>query len=54
MPKREAGEKLSDFVGRFVSNKREEKKFPERKQRLAVAYHEAREQSRKENRHGKA
>ncbi len=41
MPEREKGEKLSDFIGRFLSNKREEKKFPQLKQRLAVGYSEA-------------
>ena len=50
MPARKEGEKLSDFIGRFVSNKREERKFPDRKQRLAVGYSEAREQSKKEKR----
>lgn len=50
MPARKAGEKLSDFIGRFVSNKHEERKFPNVKQRLAVGYAEAREQSRKEKR----
>lgn len=54
MPARKAGEKLSDFIGRFVSNKREEKKFPNKAQRLAVGYAEAKEQSRKERHHGKA
>jgi len=49
MPQREKGEKLSEFIGRFVSDKRERKKFPEQKQRLAIAYHEARERSRKES-----
>ncbi len=53
MPKRESGEKLSNFIGRFVGSKREEKKFPNIKQRLAVGYSEAREQS-KRNKHGKA
>ena len=48
MPKRHEGEKLSSFIGRFVSSKREEKKFPDRKQRLAIAYSEAREQAKKE------
>ena len=47
MPAREPGEKLSDFVGRFVKSKRERKQFPEVKQRLAVAYSEARERHRK-------
>ena len=48
MPKRHEGEKLSSFIGRFVSSKREEKKIPDRKQRLAIAYSEAREQAKKE------
>ena len=50
MPLREKGEKLSHFIGRFVSSTREEKKFPKLKQRLAVAYSEARERDRKEKR----
>jgi hypothetical protein len=50
MPKREEGEKLSDFISRFVGSKREERKFPNTKQRLAVGYSEAREQSKKEKR----
>ncbi len=50
MPSREKGEKLSDFIGRFVGDKREERKFPNRKQRLAVAYSEARERASKEKR----
>lgn len=54
MPARKEGEKLSDFIGRFASSKREERKFPERKQRLAVGYAEAREHTRKESRHDKA
>lgn len=41
MPKREKGEKLSDFVARFVKTKHEKRKFPDLKQRLAVAYSEA-------------
>jgi hypothetical protein len=51
MPARKEGEKLSDFISRFVSNKHEEKKFPNKRQRLAVGYAEAKEQSRKERRH---
>jgi hypothetical protein len=50
MPARREGEKLSSFIGRFVSNKREERKFPEKAQRLAVGYAEAREQAKKEKR----
>ncbi len=47
MPERRAGEKLSAFIGRFVSNKRDKKKWPNIKQRLAVGYSEARQASRK-------
>jgi hypothetical protein len=50
MPQREKGEKLSDFIGRFVSSKREERRFPNKSQRLAVGYSEAREQAKKEKR----
>jgi hypothetical protein len=53
MPLREKGEKLSDFIGRFVSNKHEKHKFRDIKQRLAVAYSEAR-QSKKGRLHAKA
>ena len=48
MPAREKGEKLSDFISRFVGSKREAKKFPDVKQRLAVGYSEARESAKKE------
>ena len=48
MPERKTGEKLSDFIGRFVSSKREKKEFPKIKQRLAVGYAESRERARKE------
>jgi hypothetical protein len=54
MPKRESGEPLSKFISRFVGDKAEEKKFPDRKQRLAVGYAEARESAKKERRHGKS
>ena len=47
MPQRHKGEKLSEFISRFVSSKREKKQFPEVKQRLAVGYSEARHESRK-------
>ena len=52
MPKRESREKLSNFIGRFVGSKREERKFPNMKQRLAVGYAEAKEHS-KRNKNGK-
>ena len=48
MPERQHGEKLSKFIGRFVSSKREERKFTKIKQRLAVGYSEAREAARQE------
>jgi hypothetical protein len=51
MPARKEGEKLSDFISRFVSSRHEEKKFPTVKQRLAVGYSEARESAKKEKRH---
>jgi hypothetical protein len=53
MPVRHEGEKLSDFIGRFVGSKREKRKFPDLKQRLTVGYSEARERSRKES-HGQS
>jgi len=42
VPLREKGEKLSHFVGRFMKSKHEKRLFPETKQRVAVAYSEAR------------
>lgn len=48
MPIKKTGEKLSHFIGRFVSSKREEKQFPNMKQRLAVGYSEAKEHAKKE------
>jgi len=51
MPIRERGEKLSDFIGRFVKAK-SERKYPI-KQRLAIAYSEAKERSKKESAHAK-
>jgi hypothetical protein len=53
MPERHRGEKLSAFIGRFVSSKRERKQFPDIKQRLAVGYSEAR-QAAKKGHHAKA
>jgi hypothetical protein len=54
MPERHRGEKLSTFIGRFVSSKRERKQFPELQQRLAVGYAEARRASGKKGYHAKA
>jgi len=42
MPKRESGEGLAHFIGRFVKNGKMKKKFSDIKQRLAVAYSESR------------
>ncbi len=47
MPERHSGEPLGEFISRFVGSKRERKKFPKVKQRLAVGYREAREGARK-------
>lgn len=49
MPERRSGEPLSAFIGRFVSNKREKRKHPELKQRLAIGYAEAREHSKRKS-----
>jgi hypothetical protein len=50
MPQRTKGESLSEFIGRFVGSKRERKKFPDVKQRLAVGYAESRERAKNEKR----
>jgi len=47
MPAAKQGEKLSDFLSRFVSSKREDRKYSNVKQRLALGYSEAREQAKK-------
>ncbi len=49
MPEKRAGEPLSAFIGRFVGNKREKRKFPSIKQRLAVGYAEAKRATRNRN-----
>jgi hypothetical protein len=41
MPIRTAGEPLNKYIQKFVSSKHEKKKFPDIKQRLAVAYSES-------------
>jgi hypothetical protein len=41
MPARTEGEPLSKFIGRFMKSKRDKKKWPDIKQRLAVGYSEA-------------
>ncbi len=52
MPIREKGEKLSHFISRFVGSGREERKFPNIKQRLAVGYSEAKRESARSKKHG--
>jgi hypothetical protein len=47
MPERNSGEPLNKFISRFVSSKREKKKFTDIKQRLAVGYSEGGEKKRK-------
>ena len=42
MPEPHKSEKLNTFVGRYVSSKEATKSFPKKKQRLAIAYSEAR------------
>ena len=42
MPQPQKGESLSNFVGKYVSSKEATKSFPKKKQRLAIAYSEAR------------
>lgn len=43
MPKPEEGETLGDFVSKYETSKHAKKKFPKKKQRLAVAYSEGKE-----------
>ena len=47
MPDRHKGEPLNKFVSRYVGSAHAEKKFPKLKQRLAVAYSEARAGARR-------
>jgi hypothetical protein len=47
MPSVEKGEKLSDFVAKYMGSKKARKDFPEQKQRAAVAYSEFREKKKK-------
>lgn len=47
MPERKKSEPLNEFIGRFVGSKKEKKKFPDMKQRLAVGYAEAREHAKR-------
>jgi hypothetical protein len=47
MPKRTPGESLNEFLGKFMKSKHDKKKWPKRKQRLAVGFAEAREGARR-------
>lgn len=47
MPERSKGEPLNAFIGRYMGSKRAQKDFPKQKQRLAVAYSEAKSASKK-------
>jgi len=47
MPERHKGEPLNKFIGRYMGSKRAQKDFPSQKQRLAVAYSEARAAAKK-------
>jgi len=46
-PKPEKGEKLSDFMQRYMKSSEAQKSFPKQKQREAIAYSEYRERKRK-------
>lgn len=43
MPEPHKGEKLGDFVSKYMGSKESRKKFPKRGQRAAVAYSKAEE-----------
>jgi hypothetical protein len=47
MPTPHKGEPISEFVHRFVGSKEAERSFPKKKQRLAVAYSEARAKAKR-------
>ena len=47
MPARKSGEKLSEFIGKFMRDKHDKKKWPDKKQRLAVGFAEARKHAGK-------
>lgn len=46
-PAREKGEKLSDFMAKFMKSKHDQKKWKNPKQRLAVGYAEAKEHAKR-------
>jgi hypothetical protein len=47
MPERVKGEKLSDFMAKFMKSKHDQKKWPKQKQPLAVGYAEAKEYAKR-------
>ena len=47
MPEPTKGEKLSDFVAKYMGSKKANKDFPDQKQRAAVAYSTFREKKKK-------
>lgn len=47
MPEPSKGEKLSDFVAKYMGSKKARKDFPEQKQRAAVAYSTFKEAKKK-------
>lgn len=47
MPLPEKGEKRASYIARYVKSKESQKRFPDIKQRLAVAYSEYKQHGRK-------
>lgn len=47
MPEPQKGEKRASYISRYVRSKESQKRFPDIKQRLAVAYSEYRRKSGK-------
>lgn len=47
MPERMKGEPLNKYISKFVSDKSDKKKWPNIKQRLAVAYSEAKKEPKR-------
>jgi hypothetical protein len=47
VPEPSKGEKLSDFIGKYMGSKKANKDFPDQKQRAAVAYSTYREAKKK-------
>lgn len=47
LPRRKKGESVQSFVNRFVGNDRMQREFSNQKQRVAVAYSQARRKGKK-------